>query len=150
MSCKCVRGLAGLLLLAMTSCGAIERAVECQQVVDAVNGGLAELQVQVPDAGTDADAYKAIAEAYEALGKRLEALELNDSSLAKVITSYRELTERAARQSRSYAEALAGAARSKRERRDREARLTRIRTQAKTDLAREATVVRKLNAVCHP
>jgi hypothetical protein len=66
------------------------------------------------------------------------------------VASYREVTERAAKHSRSYSEALAGTPRSKKERADHEARLTRIRAQAKGDLTKEATVVRKLNAVCHP
>jgi len=72
------------------------------------------------------------------------------SLLAKALDGYREVTDRAAKNSRSYAEALAARARSKKERADQSARLTRIRTQAQTDLSREAQVVRKLNAVCHP
>lgn len=150
MSCTCARVIAGLLLLGAAGCGAVGRVHECQQVIDTVNAGLAELQVQVPDAGSSPAAYDEIANAYEALGKRLGEFSLSDGALAKAVASYRELMERAARQSRNYSEALAGSARSKRERRDKEARLTRIRTQAKTELAREATVVRKLNAVCHP
>lgn len=150
MSCTCARAIASLLLLAVTGCGALSRAQECQEVIEIVNTGLAELQVQVPDAGASPAAYDEIANAYEALGKRLAELSPSDGALAKAVASYRELTERAARQSRNYSEALAGPARSKRERRDKEARINRIRAQAKTDLAREATVIRKLNAVCHP
>jgi hypothetical protein len=150
MSCSCTRAIAGLLLLGMTGCGAVKRVRECQQVIDTVNAGLAELQVQVPDAGSSPAAYGEIANAYEALGKRLGELSPSDGALAKAVAGYQELMERAARQSRNYSEALGGAARSKRDRRDKEARITRIRGQAKSDLAREATVVRKLNAVCHP
>jgi hypothetical protein len=150
MSCCCARAIAGLLLLGMTGCGAVKRVRECQEVIETVNAGVAQLQVQVPDAGSSPAAYGEIAGAYEALGKRLSELSPSDGALAKAVASYQELMERAARQSRNYSEALAGAARSKRERRDKEARITRIRGQAKTDLAREATVVRKLNAVCHP
>lgn len=150
MSCSCARVIAGLLLLAMTGCGAVKRVSECQEVIETVNAGVAELQVQVPDAGSSPAAYGEIADAYEALGKRLGELSPSDGTLAKAVAGYQDLMERAARQSRNYSEALAGAARSKRERRDKEARITRIRNQAKTDLAREATAVRKLNAVCHP
>lgn len=131
-------------------CGAVKRVHECQGVVAAVNTGLSDLHVQVPDAGASPDSYGQIAAAYEALGKRLDELAPSDSVLAKAVASYREVTERAARQSRSYAEALASVPRSKKERADHEARLTRIRAQAKGDLTKEATVVRKLNAVCHP
>jgi hypothetical protein len=150
MSRCCARALAGFLLLGAPGCGALERVNACQEVVDTVNSGLAELQVQVPDAGSSPAAYQEIADAYEALGKRLTELSPSDAALAKAVAGYRELTERAARQSRNYAEALAGAARSRRERRDKEARLARLRNQAKADLAREATVIRKLNSVCHP
>ena len=150
MPSTCERAIMGLLLLGATACGAIERVHECQQVIDTVNEGLSDLQVQVPDAGTDPSAYSAIADAYEALGKRLGELSPSDDALAKAVAGYREMAERAARQSRNYSEALAAEVSSKRERHDREARLNRIRTQAKTDLAREATVLRKLNAVCHP
>src|SRR5690606_35164561 len=106
------------------------------EVIEAVNGGLAELHAQVPDAGASPAAYAEIADAYEALGKRLTALAPSDAALAKALEGYRELTERAARQSRKYSEALASDARSKREKRDKEARLNRIRTQAKADLSR--------------
>ena len=81
---------------------------------------------------------------------RLDALAPSDATLAKAVESYREVTDRAAKQSRSYSEALAVMPKSKKERTDKEARLTRIRTQAKADAAKEATAVRKLNAVCHP
>lgn len=150
MPCPFARPLVGLLLVGSTSCGVVDRVHDCQEVIEAVNAGLAELQVQVPDAGSSPAAYKEIADAYDALGKRLAELSPSDPALAKAVVAYRELTERAARQSRNYSEALAGAARSKRQRHDKDARLSRIRTQAKTDLAREATVIRKLNAVCHP
>jgi hypothetical protein len=150
MSCTCARAIARLLLLSSMGCGVVERVNDCQEVIETVNAGLAELQVQVPDAGSSPAAYNEIADRYDALGKRLAELSPDDPALAKAVAGYRELAERAARQSRNYSEALAGATRSKRERRDKDARLSRIRSQAKTDLAREATVIRKLNAVCHP
>lgn len=150
MSCSCARTFTGLLLLASTGCGVVERVHDCQEVIETVNAGLADLQVQVPDAGSSPAAYSEIADRYEALGQRLAELSPDDPALAKAVAGYRDLMERAARQSRNYSEALAGAARSKRDRRDKDVRLTRIRSQAKTDLAREATVIRKLNAVCHP
>jgi hypothetical protein len=142
--------LLGLTLLAVSACGGLARVHECQGVVETVNAGLDDLHVQVPDAGTSAAAYAQIADGYEALGKRLDELAPSDTALAKAVASYRELTDRAAKQSRSYSEALAILPKSKKERTDNEARLNRIRTQAKADLAKEATVVRKLNAVCHP
>lgn len=140
-----------LLAIGVTSgCGAVKRVHECQGVIETVNAGLSDLHVQVPDAGASSDAYGQIADAYEALGKRLDQLAPSDSALAKALVSYREVTERAAKHSRSYAEALASSPRSRKERAEHEARLTRIRAQAKGDLTKEATVVRKLNAVCHP
>jgi hypothetical protein len=139
-----------LMLLVTSGCGAVKRVHECQGVVEIVNGGLEDLHVQVPDAGTSAEAYSQIADAYDTLGKRLGALAPSDTTLAKAVESYRDLTERAAKQSRSYSEALAAVPKSKKERTDKEARLTRIRSQATAEVAKEAAVVRKLNAVCHP
>jgi hypothetical protein len=139
-----------LMLLVTWGCGAVKRVHECQGVIETVNAGLEELGVQVPDAGTDAAAYAQIADAYEALGKRLGELEPSDSALSKAVASYREVTERAAQQSRTYSEALAAKPRSKRDRSQHEAHLANIRTRARADLAKEASVVRKLNAVCHP
>jgi hypothetical protein len=140
----------GLMLLVTSGCGAVRRVHECQGVVATVNAGLTDLHVQVPDAGTSSAAYAQIAEGYEALGRHLDELAPKDTALSNAVASYREVTERAAKHSRSYSEALAASPRSRKERADNEARLTRIRAQAKADLAKEATVVRKLNAVCHP
>jgi hypothetical protein len=139
-----------LILLVTGGCGAVKRVHECQGVIQTVNAGLEELSVQVPDAGASAEAYAEIAGAYEALGKRLEELSPSDTALSKAVASYREVTDRAAQQSRNYSEALASRPRSRRDRGEHEARLARIRTQARADLAKEAAVVRKLNALCHP
>jgi hypothetical protein len=139
-----------LMLLLTSGCGAVKRVHECQGVIEAVNTGLTDLHIQVPDAGTSSSAYTQIADGYDALGKRLDELAPSDTALSKAVASYREVTERAAVQSRSYAEALAALPKSRKERAQHDARLNRIRTQAKADLAKEATVVRKLNAVCHP
>jgi hypothetical protein len=151
MSSPAARGIITLLVLFGTpSCGAVKRVHECQEVVDVVNAGLVDLHVEVPDAGADARAYTRIADGYDALGKRLRELAPEDASLAKAVEGYVELAERAAKTSRSYSEALVARARNKKERADRDNKLTRIRTQAQTDLSREAQVVRKLNSVCHP
>jgi len=139
-----------LLLPGALGCGAIKRVHECEGVIETVNDGLAELRLDVPDAGQDSAMYTRIADGYDALGKRLDALAPTDGALAKAVSGYREVTERAAKHSRSYAEALATDAPSRKERNDRNARLGRIRTQAQADLAREAQAVKKLNAVCHP
>ena len=145
------RALACFLFLSGTpGCGAVERVRQCREVVDAVNAGVSELHLQVPDAGVSASAYARIARGYEALGKRLDELSPTDTALAKALASYRELTERAAKNSRAYSEALRTPASSRKQRSDKEARLNRIRSQAQADVSREAQVVRKLNAVCHP
>jgi hypothetical protein len=140
----------GAVLLATSGCGAVKRVHECEGIIDTVNGGLANLHVEVPDAGASPSAYARIADAYDTLGKSLDELAPTDPSLVKALASYREVTDRAAKQSRSYSEALAGGARSRKEKNEKQARLSRIRAQAKNDLVREATAVRKLNAVCHP
>jgi hypothetical protein len=142
--------LLAAVLWGASGCGAVKRVHECEGVIETVNGGLANLHVEVPDAGASPSAYARIADAYDALGKSLDELAPSDVSLAKALAGYREVTERAAKQSRSYSEALAGVARTRKEKNEKQARLSRIRAQAKNDLVREATAVRKLNSVCHP
>jgi hypothetical protein len=151
MSLRSVFSSIGLLAsCGPLGCGALERAHECQAVIETVNSGLSDLQLQVPDAGENADAYIQIAGAYDALGKRLAELTPKDTTLAKAIAGYQEITQHAAERSRAYSEALAAPAGSRQERGDKRARLSRIRTEAQADLTREAQAVRKLNAVCHP
>jgi hypothetical protein len=151
MSLQSPRILLGLLsLCGAPGCGALERVHDCQEVIDTVNGGLSELDLQVPDAGDSANAYSQIADVYDALGKRLDALTPKDPALVKAVAGYREITQRAAERSRSYAEALGAPGGSKRARVERQTRLGRIRSEAQADLTREAQAVRKLNAACHP
>jgi hypothetical protein len=145
------RTLTTLLLLSGTvGCGAVKRVHECTAVIEAVNGGLGELHLQVPDAGESASAYAEIAAGYDALGQKLEELAPSDPALVKALDGYRELAQRAAKNSRAYAEALAAPESSKKLRTDKQARLDRIREEARADVSREALVVRKLNGVCHP
>lgn len=139
-----------LFLSGTLGCGAVKRVHECKAVIEAVNGGLGELYLQVPDAGESASAYTAIAAGYDALGKRLEEVAPGDPALVKALEGYRELAARAAKNSRAYAEALAAPESSKKLRTDKQARLDRIRGEAQSDVSREALVVRKLNGVCHP
>ena len=143
--------VAGCCLLgAALGCGAVKRVHECQGVIETVNVAVAGLYVEVPDAGVSPSAYTAIAEAYEQLNTRLVELDPQDSSLAKAVEGYREVTERAAKNARSYSEALAAPARTKRERTDKDANLSKLRARAQNDVTREAQAVRKLNSVCHP
>jgi hypothetical protein len=122
---------------------------ECELVIETVNSGLVDIQVRLPDAGSGPD-YESIAGAYQELGKRLAGLTPQDGSLQRALVSYAEVIERAAANSQAYATELAASARSKADRRAKEARLKRIRTQAKSELAKEALAVRKLNTLCHP
>lgn len=149
-----IRWFAGLpvalLLCGVCSCGALTRAQECEAVIEVVNSGLADARFAAPDAGRDAEAYEAIAGTYDDVGKKLEALELTDAALAKAVAAYRELVDRSANHSRSYARELASRPRSRGARRSWERRLERLRNQARADVTREASVVRKLNTLCHP
>jgi hypothetical protein len=150
MSPVSTKAITLLFLSGTLGCGAVKRVHECKAVIEAVNDGLGELHLQVPDAGTSAASYAAIADGYDALGQRLAGLAPSDPALAKALESYRELTQRAAKTSRAYSEALAAPGSSKRLRIEKQARLDRIRAEAQSDVSREALVVRKLNGVCHP
>lgn len=138
--------------LAALGCSPLGRISDCERVVETLNPGLLEIQRLTGNASTAA-AYRQIADAYEELGKRLSALLPKDPDLSKALASYRELTQRAAKHSRAFSDEL-----SKEPSGDAgvegdpaaAARMDRIRSGAKTELAREATLVRKLNALCHP
>jgi hypothetical protein len=139
-----------LFLSGTLACGAVKRVRECREVIATVNDGLSELHLQVPDAGASAAAYTAIADGYDELSLQLGALSQSDPTLAKAVASYRDLTQRAATNSRAYARALSARGRSRQARREKEATLSRIRAEAQSDVSREAQAVRKLNGVCHP
>lgn len=139
-----------IAILAAAGCGALKRVHECEAVIEAVNTGLEGIGVQVPDAGSSSEAYEQIAVAYDDLTKRIEQLQVEDAALAKALASYKEVTERAAKNSRAFGAELATRAKSRSARKAQEAQLNRIRTLAKSDLAREASAIRKLNALCHP
>jgi len=132
----------------VAGCSALERMHDCDSVVDVVNTGLEDVRFDAPDAG-DVDAYEHIAIAYDDVSKRIEAIAIGDAALAKAVGSYREIVERAARNSRAYAREL-NPGQTKSDRRTAERRLEKIRAQAKSDLGREASAVRKINVLCHP
>jgi len=91
-----------------------------------------------------------LADAYDALGKQLEGASSQDPALSKLFGSYRELIQRAAHQSRVFAEELDKPSSTPEEEAEKETRLTRLRAQAKSEVSREASLVRKLNGLCHP
>lgn len=151
MALSHVRTIISLIsILATMGCGALKRVHECEAVIETVNTGLEGIEVQVPDAGSSSAAYEQIAVAYDDLTKRIEQLQIDDAALGKALASYKEVVERAAKHSRAFSAELATRAKSRSARKSKEARLERIRTLAKGDLAREASAIRKLNALCHP
>jgi hypothetical protein len=139
-----------ILMLGLGACGSLKRVHECEAVISTVNASLGEIEFQMPDAGASAVAYEQIATEYEQLVKNIDQLQPKDMALNKALASYKEVAERAAKHSRSFSSELASVAKSRAERKNKEVRLNRIRTLAKADLTREATVVRKLNTLCHP
>lgn len=136
-------------LLALSSCGSLRRVHECKRVIDTVNGSLSRLDYGA-DAGANPATYVRLADAYDALGKQLEGADSQDPALSKIFGSYRDLIQRSARQSRLFAEELDKPSSTPEEEAEKETRLTRLRTQAKGEVSREASLVRKLNGLCHP
>jgi hypothetical protein len=136
-------------LLALSSCSSLRRVHDCKRVIDTVNGNLSQLAYDA-DAGVNAATYVRLADAYEALGKQLEGADSRDPALSKIFGAYRDLIQRAAQQSRLFAEELDKPSSTPEEEAEKEARLTRLRTRAKGEVGREASLVRKLNGLCHP
>lgn len=130
-------------------CSSLRRAHECKRVIDTVNGSLSQLAHDA-DAGASPGTYVQLADAYDALGKQLEGASSEDPALSKLFSSYRELIQRAAHQSRLFAEELDKPSSTPEEEAEKETRLTRLRTQAKGEANREASLVRKMNGLCHP
>jgi hypothetical protein len=122
---------------------------ECKQVIDTVNGGLSRVAASAADAGASAVTYAQLADEYDALAKSLETTSSRDDALSKTIGTYRELIQRAAKHSREFSEELDRPTSTPEEEREKETRLARLRAQAKNDVNREASLVRKLNALCH-
>jgi hypothetical protein len=144
----CAALLCGPVSLSLSGCSSLRRTHECKRVVDTVNGSLSQLADA--DAGASPGTYVRLADAYDALGKQLEGASSEDPALSKLFGAYRELIQRAARQSRLFAEELDKPTSTPEEEAEKEARLTRLRTQAKGEVSREASLVRKLNGLCHP
>jgi hypothetical protein len=138
--------------LTSLGCGPLGRVHDCERIVETLNPGLLEIQRLASGASTAA-AYRQIADAYEELGKHLSTLLPKDPELSKALANYRELTQRAAKHTRAFSDELpkeptldAGSENDP----AAAARRDRIRSGAKAELSREAALVRKLNALCHP
>jgi hypothetical protein len=138
------------LLAAALGCSPLRRVHECKRVIDAVNGGLEGMPAHGADAGASPATYTQLADAYDAIGKQLEGASSADPALHKTFGAYRDMMQRAAKSSRAFAEELDKPASSPEEQTEKEARLSRLRAQAKNEVSREAALARKLNGLCHP
>jgi len=142
--------LLGGLALCLVACNSLRRVRDCQRVIDTVNGGLSGISLSSADAGASPATYVGLADAYDALAKQLEGADSQDPALSKTFGAYRELIQRAAKQSREFSEELDKPTSTPEEEKEKESRLTHLRNRAKNDVNREASLVRKLNGLCHP
>lgn len=144
-----VRSLASWLLLGVLACSPLRKVAECRQVVGTINSGLSRVATAAADAGASAVTYAQLADQYETLAKSLETLSSSDDALNKAVGAYRELIQRSAKHSREFSEELDRPTSTPEEEREKETRLARLRALAKNDVNREASLVRKLNGLCH-
>ncbi|MEO8178142.1 MAG: hypothetical protein ABI895_04840 [Deltaproteobacteria bacterium] len=142
--------LLGGLALCLVACNSLRRVRDCKRVIDTVNGGLSGISTYDADAGASPATYVRFADAYDALGKQLEGADSPDPALSKTFGAYRELIQRAAKQSRAFSEELDKPTSTPEEEKEQQSRLAQLRNQAKNDVNREASLVRKLNGLCHP
>lgn len=138
------------LALCLLACNSLRRVHDCKRVIDTVNGGLSGISTYDADAGASPATYVRLADAYDALGKQLEGADSQDPALSKTFGAYRELIQRAAKQSRAFSEELDKPTSTPEEEKEQQSRLAQLRNQAKNDVNREASLVRKLNGLCHP
>lgn len=144
-----LRFLASCMLLGMLSCSPLRKVGECKRMVDTVNGGLSRVALSAADAGANPATYMQMAHRYEELAQDLQSASSGDETLNKTLAAYRELIQRAAKHSREFSEELDRPASTPEEDREKEARLSRLRAQARNEVNREASLVRKLNSLCH-
>lgn len=137
------------ILLGVLSCSSLRKVGECKQMVDTVNGGLNRIAILEADAGASPITYAQLANEYEALARGLETTSSSDEALNKTIGAYRELMQRSATLSRQFSEELDRPVSTPEEEREKDTRLARLRAQAKNEVNREASLVRKLNGLCH-
>jgi hypothetical protein len=142
--------LLGCLTSCVLACSSLRRVHDCKRVIDTVNDGLSGVSSADADAGASPATYVRLADAYDALGKQLEGTDSQDPALSKTFGSYRELIQRAAKQSRAFSEELDKPTSTPEEEKEKESRLANLRIQSKNDVNREASLVRKLNGLCHP
>src|SRR5262245_23730272 len=65
------------LVIAALGCSPLRRVHECKRVIDAVNDGMSGLPAYA-DAGPNPATYTQLADAYDAIGKRLEGASSSD------------------------------------------------------------------------
>ena len=126
-----------LALAALVGCQSLERADECRAVAKVANPVLAEIDHDRTDVrGVQ---YRLIAGKYEALANSLGQVQIRTKRVAEAVNDYQRMLHEAARDSRTFAEAL--------ESKD-ESRISIERATASRTLRHESTALVRLETAC--
>ena len=125
------------IAIAVPGCQSLERVDECRAVTRLSNPILAEIDRQHMD--VRATVYRNIATEYESLASAAAQIKIRTKRVAEALNDYERMLHEAARDARSFADAL--------DAKD-EARIAITRTSAARTLRHEATSIARLVAAC--
>lgn len=126
-----------LALAALVGCQSLEKADECRAVAKIANPVLAEIDRDRADVRSVQ--YRMIAGKYEALANSLGQVRIRTKRVAEAVNDYQRMLHEAARDSRTFAEAL--------ESKD-ETRISIERATASRTLRHESTALVRLDTAC--
>jgi hypothetical protein len=129
--------LALAALAALVGCQGLERTDECRAVTKVANPVLAEIDHDRTE--VNGPKYRLIATKYEALANSLGQVSIRTKRLAEAVNDYQRMLHEAARDARTFAEAL--------ESKD-EARITIERTTTSRTLRHENTAIARFDVAC--
>lgn len=138
-------------IVLLVGCQGVGRLSECQQLIEEVNSGLADIREVLPDAGTRRpDTYRRVAERYQTLHLHLAQTNWRDRALDGVLEDYRGVLKRAENRARGFAKLLDKKPRSKRAKQSHSTKRRRQTELARGEKSRQTSVIRRINELCHP
>jgi hypothetical protein len=85
------------LCVVLTGCGRFRRYQDCRQVIEVVNNGLDEVELEVSDEHPSAQEYLRVSQSYSKLAQQLTHIDIQTPHLDRAVEQYRQLIEQAAR-----------------------------------------------------
>ena len=125
------------LLAGITSCQSLEKLDECRALTRLANPVLTEIDRQRVD--VTAATYRSISTQYEGLANSTASIKIRTKRVAEAVSDYQRMLREAARDARSFADALDA---------NDEARIAIARAGAARTLRHEATAIARIDMAC--